>query len=212
MSAIFDNASSITLGHKLSLTQTSSQSGKRSAQRRGPYLYTFEVELNDMSTSSEKYHDVTSEIRSLNYGVELLYTRLHSVHTASRGSWIGSPKIIGANQTGSSLEIGGFNASQTSVIKDGDYLTINGDSKVYQAVGEYDSDSSGYAVRAGTSTREFSINSPLVVSPANNAAITHGELVVFKLALMEYSDPTVSPRRDVDSVASWSGFKFEEVI
>jgi hypothetical protein len=134
------------------------------------------------------------------------------VHTNSRGSWSATPKVKSAGQTGKDLEIYGFPPNTTGVIKDGDFLTIASDDKVYQAVGNYDSDGSGIIVKAGTSTKEFSINTPLVRSPAADAVITHGSSVVFKLALIEYSDPVLTPRRDVDSLASWSSFRFEEVI
>ena len=212
MSAIFDNANSITLGHKLSLVQTSSHSGKRSAQRRGPYLYTFEVAPNDMTTSSDSYHNINSELRTISYGVNTSLISLPSSYTSSRGSWVGTPLVKSASQTGSSITLDGFTISKSYVIKDGDFIQFNGDTKVYQVVGDYDSDVNGNAVAHGTTTQGVSLNTPLVRSPADNAAVTDGSSVLFKVALTEYSDASISPRNATDNLASWSSFKFEEVI
>lgn len=212
MSAIFDNSNSITLGHKLSLVQTNSHSGKRSAQRRGPYLYTFEAEVNDMLTSSESYQNINSELRTANYGVNTVVTGIPGSYCSSIGTWLGSPLVKGASQAGNSVLIDGFISSKTGVISDGDYMQFGGDNKVYQAVGDYDSNSSGDAVLKGTTTQGVKINTPLVKSPSDNAVITNGINVQFNLALTEYSDATIIPRDSSTTIASWSSFMFEEVI
>jgi hypothetical protein len=205
MSAIFDNAKSVTLGHKLSLVQTSSQSGKRSAQRRGPYLYTFEVDVNDMYTSSDKYHAINSELRLANYGVNTLsVTMSNQPFLIERGSWAGAPKVKGGGQTGTTISMDGFPASTANVIRDGDFVQFPNDLKVYQAVGDRTSDASGNVI--------LTLNTSLVKSPVDNAVLSVGKDVAFNLALIAFDDPVMSPRGVNDNIASWSSFEFEEVI
>ena len=53
MSAIIDNASTIKYQRQASIAQTKSQSGVRQAQRRGPLLYNFFIEIIPVVHGSE---------------------------------------------------------------------------------------------------------------------------------------------------------------
>ncbi len=114
MSAIFDNASSIVQGNRLSLMSASTQSGKRVSQRRGPFLYTFSVEVNIMATSSENYRLVRKEISEMDGGADPLSTTIPTL-TTNLGSWGTTPQVFGASQTGRFVDISGFGADDSDL-------------------------------------------------------------------------------------------------
>ena len=204
MSAIFNNASSIKQGNKLSLMSASTISGKRVSQRRGPFLYTFEVGVNVMSTDSTAYSAVRSEIASMDYGLNPITTTIPTM-TIDGGSWSGTPVVSGNSQTGRTLNLTGFNPSQTNVILDGDFIQLANNGKVYQAIGNYSSNSSGDV--------SVAINSALVTSPVTATAVTHGTAVTFTLAIDE-ADFTMeyTPKGLTSNLVSPGKFSFTEVI
>lgn len=91
---------------------------------------------------------------------------------AALGTGSGSPYIQGAGQTGTSVSTDGWGASQT-VLKAGDFFSIEGDTKVYQVTDDVISGSGGDA------TIEFFPQ--LRVAPANLADIDVSP--VFRCAL-----------------------------
>ena len=207
MSAIFDNASSVTQGNKLSLMSASTLSGRRISQRRGPFLYTFEVVINPLSTDSTAYKNIRSEIASMDYGVNALVTTIPYL-TKENGSWntgVEDPIVDGANQTGRSVILGNFAPLQTDVIIDGDFLQFSNNTKVYQAIGNCDSDADGNVT--------VYLNSPLVVSPVDGTTVVYGENVEFSLAIDEANFNTNFMPRSVDTnVARIDTFILTEII
>jgi hypothetical protein len=78
------------------------------------------------------------------------------------GVGTGTPLVNGANQSGASLVTDGWTASQTGILKAGDFIGVNGELKMVTA--DVNSDGSGNAT--------LSIEPPLRASPADNSAIT----------------------------------------
>ena len=92
------------------------------------------------------------------------FTTVLPGHTAPQGSWTGTPVVNGASQTGSSINVSGFTASQTGIAKAGDLLKFAGHTKVYMVTADANSSVSG--------TATLSIQPALMQSPATNEAIT----------------------------------------
>ena len=92
---------------------------------------------------------------------------------APRGNAIGTPRIKGAGQTGSSIITDGWNPS-TMVLRDGDFIQIEPGTKVYQVTADRTSDGSGNV--------EIPIYPALRASPADNAALTANPLFLMALA------------------------------
>jgi len=204
MSAIFDNASSIKQSNRLSVTSATTISGKRVSQRRGPFLYTFEVEMNMMATSSEAYKEVRKEISGMDFGVDTLSTSIPSL-TTNGGTWAGTPVVQGSNNSGRFVDISGLTASVTAIIQDGDYVQFGNNAKVYQVVGDFDSDSSGEVT--------IKLNSPLVATPVSGSTPVLGTSVVFNLAINEAEFPMgFTPRTTVDNLVEIGNMGFTEVI
>ena len=80
-----------------------------------------------------------------------------------QGAWSGSPVVNAGSQTGYSLNLKGFTHSITGIVKAGDVFNITGDSKVYRAVSDANSDGSGNLTVA--------LAQPLMASPADSTAI-----------------------------------------
>jgi hypothetical protein len=190
MSAIFNNAAAVTQGNKLSVMSASSLSGRRIAQRRGPYLYTFEVAINPLSTDSDAYKSIRNEIANMDYGVSALITTIPYL-TQENGSWSGTPVVDGADQTGRTITLGGFTQSATNVIMDGDYIQFGNNTKVYQAIGDFDADGSGNV--------DVYLNSPVVVSPVDASSVVYGTSVEFSLITDEAKFGMGFTPRSVDS-------------
>ena len=204
MSAIFDNASAVTQGAKIGLMSARTLSGKRVSQRRAPFLYKFEVDVNILKTSSAAYKAVKAEIASLDYGVTPLTTAI-SYLTTENGAWTGTPIVSGASQTGTTVTLSGFNASLTDVVNDGDFIQFANNGKAYQVIGNASSDISGNV--------SVVLNSPLIVSPVDASLVVHGTSVTFTLAL-EPTDFSMNytPRTSTDNLVSPGTFAFTEVI
>jgi len=203
MSAIFDNASSIKQGNKLSLMSATTISGKRVSQRRGPFLYQFDVIVNMMPTSSEAYRNIRKEIAAMDYGVNALQTTIPSL-TANGESW-GNPFVDGSSQTGRNVVIGGLTPNRTDIIHDGDFVQFDNNGKVYQVVGDFDSDGSGDAT--------IKLNTPLIGSPTHGSLITTGTSVQFNLAIDNAEFVMgFTPRTATDNLVSPGTFLFTEVI
>jgi hypothetical protein len=78
------------------------------------------------------------------------------------GVGTGTPRVNGAGQSGGTLLTDGWTASQTGILKAGDFIGVNGELKMVTA--DVNSDGSGNAT--------LSIEPPLRSSPADNSAIT----------------------------------------
>ncbi len=204
MSAIFDNASSIVQGNRLSLMSASTQSGKRVSQRRGPFLYTFSVEVNIMATSSENYRLVRKEISEMDGGADPLSTTIPTL-TTNLGSWGTTPQVFGASQTGRFVDISGFGADDSDAVLDGDFIQFDNNGKVYQAVGDHSSNALGITT--------VKLNSPLITSPTDLSTVITGTSVSFNLVVDE---PEFSfgftPRSAQDNFVSPGTFHFSEII
>lgn len=204
MSAIFDNASSITQSNRLSVMSATTISGKRVSQRRGPFLYTFSVEMNLMTTSSEKYREIRKEISGMDYGVDNIATSIPTL-TANNGTWGGTPVVQGSNNSGRFVDISGLTASTDGIILDGDYVQFGNNGKVYQVVGDFNSDSSGEVT--------IKLNSPLVATPVSGSTPVLGTSVVFRLAIDEAEfSMGFSPRSSTDNLVDFGKLEFTEVI
>jgi hypothetical protein len=86
--------------------------------------------------------------------------------TTARGIKTGTPLVNGASQTGSSLITDGWTASQTGILKAGDYIQLGSgsSSKLYKILADKNSDGSGNAT--------FDIFPAINTAVADNAAIT----------------------------------------
>ena len=96
------------------------------------------------------------------------------------GSWAGAPVVDGASQTGQTLAIRGFTASQTNVAKAGDYLQVGiGETqRLHKVLKDANSDGSGKAT--------LDIFPRLRESPADGATIvTSSPEGVFRLMSSE---------------------------
>ncbi|NVO07730.1 MAG: hypothetical protein HXX19_18220 [Rhodoferax sp.] len=102
------------------------------------------------------------------------FTTVLPGHTAPLGSWAGTPLVSGASQTGNSINLQGFTASQTGVAKAGDLLQFSGHTKVYMVTADANS--------SGTGTATLNIQPALLMSPANLESIVTS-YVPFTVAL-----------------------------
>lgn len=84
-------------------------------------------------------------------------------HTAPSGIGTGTPRVMGAGQTGASLVTDGWTASTTGILKAGDYFSLpTGELKMVTQ--DINSDGSGQAT--------LTFEPPIRTSPANDAVIT----------------------------------------
>jgi hypothetical protein len=83
---------------------------------------------------------------------------------SSRGVATGTPLVKGASQTGRSVLTDGWTATQTNIVRAGDFIKFAGHNKVYMITADTNSNGSGEAT--------ITIEPALVVSPADNAAVT----------------------------------------
>ena len=214
MSAIIDNASTIRFQRQASIAQTKSQSGRRQAQRRGPLLYNFYVEIRPLRFGSVEYIAIEDEILDLNYstattsatgGTQILLGNL----ITQRGVWSGTPVVRSASESGNTIDIninnGDETAGQTLVTnyaRKGDYVQFNNFTKVYQLTQNSSSDTNGNLT--------LSINGsvPSTSTPADDSAVVFGSSVLFNLQLKDRPEPEFSEA----NIVQYSSASFEEVI
>ncbi|MBF0185470.1 MAG: hypothetical protein HQM06_13950 [Magnetococcales bacterium] len=103
-----------------------------------------------------------------------VFTWTLPVYQTPLGVATGAPVVAGANQTGSALVTSGWTPGVNGILKAGDYLSIAGQSKVYQVAEDCNSDGSGNAT--------INIIPSLKVSPSDASAITINN-VPFTLSL-----------------------------
>ena len=83
--------------------------------------------------------------------------------STARGIATGTPKIKGASQSGRSIATDGWTASQTGILKAGDFIKFSGHTKVYMVTGDATSNGSGEAT--------IVIEPALLATPADNEDI-----------------------------------------
>ena len=85
---------------------------------------------------------------------------------AANGSGLGSPKVNGPGQSGTSLMTYGWTASETGVMKAGDCFTVPGVDVLFRVTADASSDGSGLET--------LSIEPPIIAgsSPTNSGALT----------------------------------------
>jgi len=100
---------------------------------------------------------------------------------AANGSGLGSPKVNGNDQSGTSLMTYGWTASETGVMKAGDCFTVPGVDVLFRVTADASSDGSGLET--------LSIEPPIVVgsSPTNSGALTIASATMNAIVL-QYSD------------------------
>jgi hypothetical protein len=100
--------------------------------------------------------------------------------STARGIGTGTPLVNGGSQTGSSLITDGWTASQTGILKAGDYFQLGtgSSSKLYKVLADANSDGSGNAT--------FDIFPEINTAVADNSALTISSARgVFRLATNE---------------------------
>lgn len=107
-------------------------------------------------------------------------------YTAPLGSWVGSPVVDGASQTGYTLNLRGFTATQTGVAKAGDLIRIGAtDLKVYRIAADADSDGAGLAT--------VTLVQALMASPADAAAITSSNVQFTMACASDMAEVGIAP-------------------
>lgn len=90
-----------------------------------------------------------------------------------RGSNLGAPIVAGASQTGTTLTTSGWTASQTGVLKVGDFFSIGGELKMVVSA-DVDSDGGGLAT--------ITFEPPIRTSPNDGSSVdTSAPVAIFKL-------------------------------
>jgi hypothetical protein len=90
---ILGYADTIEITHKVSISQVTSQSGIRAAQRRGPLLYSFKVKLGKVRLNSDRYHSIINNIHEMEYGANTVSFKMNQKTGAGmsilsvRGEW-----------------------------------------------------------------------------------------------------------------------------
>lgn len=119
--------------------------------------------LNWVNLTAADRAEVLAFFSRLN-GLEHRQRLIFFGETNQRGSWSGTPLVDGAAQTGSSLNLDGFTASQSGIIQRGDFFRIAGLEQLFQVTRDGSSD-------AGGNVADLTFWPPLRSSPADNAAI-----------------------------------------
>jgi hypothetical protein len=105
---------------------------------------------------------------------------------AAHGSGLGSPKVNGNDQSGTSLMTYGWTASETGVMKAGDCFTVPGVDVLFRVTADASSDGSGLAT--------LTIEPPIVAgsSPTNSGVLTIASATL-TVVILDYTDSTAGP-------------------
>lgn len=114
---------------------------------------------------------------------------------APRGTWVGSPKVNGASQTGASLICNGFTAGAT--VKRGDFFNIGSAGELKRVTADGTADGSGNLT--------ISFEPPLRASPSDTTSLVSSSCVV---PYMIAQDPHL---RSTINQADLSDFQFDFV-
>ena len=137
--------------------------GSQQVQSHQGKWWEFEASLKPMTRASAE--EWISFMISLN-GMQGTFLLGDPLGTTARGIGTGTPLVKGASQTGSSLITDGWTASQTGILKAGDYIQLGAgsSSKLYKVLADANSDGSGNAT--------FDIFPSINTAVADNSAIT----------------------------------------
>ena len=137
--------------------------GSQQVQSHQGKWWEFEASLKPMTRASAE--EWISFMISLN-GMQGTFLLGDPLGTTARGIGTGTPLVKGASQTGSSLITDGWTASQTGILKAGDYIQLGAgsSSKLYKVLVDANSDGSGNAT--------FDIFPSINTAVADNSAIT----------------------------------------
>ena len=197
MSDIINAAESLQLDRASSIAQVRSQGGRRSAQKRGPTLYNLEVKVPVVRMNDTKHRNIENEILALEYGAKTFnqasISGVMKVDTLTKpnGTWVGTPIINGATQTGNTITISGL----TGTVATGDFVQFQGSTKVYQLM-------------AGSTNTSLKLNCPVVTAPSDTSAVVFGNNVDFNFCMKEHPTSTYLP----GDIVEFGTFYFEEVI
>ena len=151
--------------------------GAQQVQKHQGQWWEFEAALAPMSRAYAELW--ISFLISLN-GMQGTFLLGDPLGSTVRGVCTGTPLVKGASQTGNSLITDGWTATQTGILKAGDYFQLGtaSSSKLYKVLADANSDGSGDAT--------FDIWPSINTAVADNAALTVSSAKgVFRLASNE---------------------------
>ena len=151
--------------------------GAQQVQKHQGQWWEFEAALAPMSRAYAELW--ISFMMSLN-GMQGTFLLGDPLGSTVRGVGSGTPLVKGASQTGNSLITDGWTATQTGILKAGDYFQLGtaSSSKLYKVLADANSDGSGDAT--------FDIWPSINTAVADNAALTVSSAKgVFRLASNE---------------------------
>ena len=137
--------------------------GAQQVQKHQGQWWEFEAHLAPMArTNAEAW---IAFLFSLN-GMQGTFLLGDPLGSSPQGVGTGTPLVKGASQTGNSLITDGWTASQTGILKAGDYFQLgtSSSSKLYKVLADANSDGSGDAT--------FDIWPSINTAVANDSAIT----------------------------------------
>ena len=137
--------------------------GAQQVQKHQGQWWEFDARLVPMSRASAETW--IAFLLSLN-GMQGTFLLGDPLGTTARGVGSGTPLVNGASQTGNSLITDGWTASQTGILKAGDYFQLGtgSSSKLYKVLNDANSDGSGNAT--------FDIFPEINTAVADDTAIT----------------------------------------
>lgn len=153
--------SSVTLRSIAPTRVSQSHSMKRNVRSRAAQRYAAKLEWRNVPKATMAAIIAFVEQQRGQFGNFLIAL---PGYTTPLGSWAGTPVVDGAGQTGYTLNLKNFTASQTGVAKAGDVIRIGTtDLKVYRIAADADSDAGGLAA--------VTLTQALMASPSDAAAI-----------------------------------------
>lgn len=161
MSGVFPSVSPTSVSLRSNSTTRVSVSHSKKRQARSALAHRWSIKLNFANRITSEYHQIEG-FMDAQHGQAETFTLI--LPLVPLGTWPGSPVVNGAAQTGYTLNLRGFTASQTGVIKAGDILKSANVAKVYRATADANSNATGLVA--------VILNCQLVASPADGEAIT----------------------------------------
>lgn len=142
----------------------------------------WEVDVQLKAMKRDEAEEWIAFFLSLNgqYGTFLMGDPNGATPRGSAATTPGTPLVLGANQSGSTLTVDGCPVSATGYLKKGDYIQIGtgSSSKLYKLLYDVDTDASGQAL--------LTVYPELKVAPADNTPIIVSNCVgVFRLSSNE---------------------------
>jgi hypothetical protein len=165
MSGVFPltNADSFTLRSVSPARVSVSHSQKRVA--RSTLSHRWHIKVGFSNRSAAEYRQIEG-FMDAQHGQAETFTIV--LPPDPLGTWLGAPVVNGAAQTGYTLNLRGFTANQTGVIKSGDIFKSANVAKVYRAAADANSDAGGLVA--------VTLNCQIVASPADGEAITYSDV------------------------------------